>query len=134
MVLTNIKDAELREALSEQGVKAALPINVLIKMRLKSSDAAAAASAVVERVAEKLQVVPQYRYRKLDHTLHVFAPTRFVRELVEQPEVLTAYSPARRGSALIPPVRSVPVDIDAVDRPMRKARKVTPRAGRTPRR
>jgi hypothetical protein len=134
MVLSKIKDAELRQALSEPGVKAAQPINVLIKMRLKSSDAAAAASAVVQRVADKLQVVPQYRYRKLDNTLHVFAPTQFVRELVEQPEVLTAYSPARRGSALIPPVRSVPVDIDAVNRPARKARKVTPRAGRTPRR
>ena len=131
MLRTNIKDVDLLAALSDHGTGGS--INVLIKLQpdpRAEVDAAATADRVIRRVADQLRVTPQYRYRKLDDTVHIFAPPKFVRALVEQPEVLTANCAPTFDSALIPPVQQRAVQLEAVNRPVRSQDRPMARVGR----
>jgi hypothetical protein len=92
-------------------------LSVFAKFKAGATGSADAVS-VVKRVAKKVKQTPRYNFRDLDSTLHVQAGGAFIKELIRQPEILSASMTPGYSSALIQPMNAREVPASAISVPL----------------
>jgi hypothetical protein len=97
------------------------PLSVFAKF--KATPKAASPDEVVTRVIRKTQQQAKYNFRDLDSVLHVNANPAFLKELIEQPEIVDASIGPKFTSALIPPVNQRDVPPSAISEPVFRRRR-----------
>jgi hypothetical protein len=97
------------------------PLSVFAKFR--STSKSASPDDVVTRVTHKTQQQAKYNFRDLDSVLHVNANPTFIRELIQQPEIVDASMVPQFTSALIPPVNQRDVPPSAISQPAFRRRR-----------
>ncbi len=95
-------DPKLERALHSE----ATTLNVFAKFKPPGNSKTATASAerLMSRIKERTQRPAKYNFRDLDSVLHVSADPRFIKELIRQPEIVSASMVPELGSAMIEPI------------------------------
>ena len=107
-------DRELELALDS----GAGPLDIFAKFKPKGTKSATLfASQLMTRVAKLTKESPRFDYRDLDSVLHVRANRQFIRELIRQPEIVSASMVPDRGSAMIEPVHTREAQETEISRP-----------------
>ena len=97
-------DPKLERAL--HGKATTLNVFAKIKPPGKSKTATASAEGLISRIKERTRQPAKYNFRDLDSVLHVSADPRFIKELIQQPEIVSASMVPELGSAMIEPINA----------------------------
>ena len=118
----------------DPGLAAALqsgagPFNIFAKFKPTASSEAAPVMAdqLITRIAKLTNESPRFDFRDLDSVLHVCANRRFIKELIRQPEIVSASIVPDRGGAMIEPINSHEVSESEISRPTYPRRHVSGR-------
>jgi len=98
------------------------PLNVFAKFQATTGAGSSSPADVVTRVIRRTKQQAQYQFRDLDSVLHVNANSKFIEELIRQPEIVKASIAPQYVSALIPPINQRDVPASAISEPAFKNR------------